>query len=72
MHVFSGEDDGIEFEEYYNHLISGLEYNLLEHTWMRASRAPKARTGRVSKVQGRSQGTKRDQAYFGEDCFQTG
>ena len=43
MHVFSGEDDGIEFEEYYNRLISGLEYNLLEHTLEETFTSPKSK-----------------------------
>ena len=43
MHVFSGEEDGIEFEEYYNRLISGLEYNLLEHTLEPSFTSPKSK-----------------------------
>ena len=43
MHLFSGEEDGIEFEENYNRLISGLEYNLLKHTLDDAFTSPKSK-----------------------------
>ena len=58
MHVFSGEDDGIEFEEYYNHLISGgLEYNLIEHTSEETFTSPKTKDLiKKGTDSGRSQG----------------
>ena len=71
MHVFSGEDDGIEFEEYCNHLISGLEYNLIEHTLVETFTSPKTKDLiKKGTDGGRSQGQKRDQAYFEEDGLQ--